>query len=140
MASGGPSSATRLWALTPEGATVRETTGLAVNCTGAETASAPTVCAAYDGVRTRIVTIDPRDNRIAPAGWLPGRFFPHGEAAAGYATGWWNTRIVVLSLATLEAVEDGNDGRARSVAAADHALGVAIPRGRHTTVRLYTRP
>ena len=62
------------------------------------------VCSAYDGTRTRIVSVDPATGEISAIGSLSGLFAGDDHPPAGWLTGWRDSTPVALRLDTRELV------------------------------------
>ena len=62
------------------------------------------VCSAYDGTRTRIVSVDPATGEISAIGSLSGLFASDDHPPAGWLTGWRDSTPVALRLDTRELV------------------------------------
>ncbi|HKB09125.1 MAG TPA: hypothetical protein VKD69_00675, partial [Vicinamibacterales bacterium] len=134
-------SESRLWTVGPGGSAAAARTRLDLQCVADQSAVRATVCGAFDGTKTRVFLVEPHVDRPRPLGWLPGRFYMHGSTAAGWVTGWWNSRAVMLRLSTREVLSlaDPAAARVRTVAIAAHVVGALIP-GEPHVVRLYERP
>jgi hypothetical protein len=100
------------------------------------------VCAAFDGIATHVLAIDPDTGAIAPIGTLTGRFQPEQGTTPGWIAGWWNGCAAALRLATRDAIvpATADDDDSLTVAATDAVLATA-GYGTHTsTVRVYSLP
>ena len=62
------------------------------------------VCSAYNGTRTRIVSVDPATGQISAIGTLSGLFADDDHSSAGWLTGWLDSTPVALRLDTRELV------------------------------------
>ena len=77
---------------------------IATNCYPSGIGGERVVCSAYDGTRTRIVSVDPATGEISAIGTLDGLFASDDHSAAGWMTGWLDSTPVALRLDTRELV------------------------------------
>jgi Zn-dependent protease with chaperone function len=129
----------RLWHLAGGARIVAARSRLDVSCTAGAFADAGLVCAAFDGARTRVVTIDPITAHITPVTTLWGRFSQRGTAAPGWLTGWLDSTPLALHLATNEVLRISPRPREwiRAVSVTDDAIGTISSAGGASVVRIY---
>ena len=77
---------------------------IATDCYPSVIGSERVVCSAYDGTRTRIVSVDPTTGKISAIGSLDGLFAGDDHPPAGWLTGWRDSTPVALRLNTRELV------------------------------------
>jgi Zn-dependent protease with chaperone function len=77
---------------------------LDTSCVNGALADGRLVCAAFDGIRTRIIAIDTDSAAVTGLMAINGHFRPDEVATRGWLTGWSNSRPVALRLATREAI------------------------------------
>ncbi len=128
----------RVWHLTNQAHSLAALSRLDVNCTTNNFTGDALVCSAYDGARTRLVTIDPATAAVTPASTFYGRF-RQIDTAPGWVTGWLNSTPVALRLASNVAFRLASRPREwiRAVAASDAAIATASYTGGRTIVRVY---
>jgi Zn-dependent protease with chaperone function len=132
-------SQSRLWHLAGGARVVAARSRLDVSCTVGAFADAGLVCAAFDGARTRVVTIDARTAHITPVSTLWGRFSRRGTAVSGWLTGWLDSTPLALHLATNEVLEIAPRPREwiRAVSVTDGAIGTISSGGGASVIRIY---
>jgi len=133
-------SESRLWHLDAQRRSLAALSRLEVTCMTAAFASEALVCSAFDGARTRLVTIDPTTAAVTPASTLWGRFQQQRGAAPGWVTGWLDSSPLALRLATNVAfqVPARPHEWIIAVAATDAAIGtVSYGRDGGSIIRVY---
>jgi hypothetical protein len=73
---------------------------LGAKCSAGITERDALLCTVYDGTRTRLLTIDAATVTIEPVAYVEGRFFPDDNAVKGWLTGWADSKVVAIHLAT----------------------------------------
>ncbi len=76
---------------------------LEVNCVANVMPNGALACTAYDGSRTRVVTISATTGHVDGIGWLEGRFVSDQRTVRGWLTGWAGAYPVAISVTTGEA-------------------------------------
>ena len=127
----------RLWRVSAEGREDLLRSRLDVNCS-AYGAAGRAMCTAFDGRRTRFLTVGP-DAAVDPMAMLPGQFIEMGRTSDGWITGWWNRRATALRLDTGEAFQVApEEGQQPSLLApADGLIGALSYEPGRQVVRLY---
>ena len=97
------------------------------------------LCAAYDGTRTRIVTIDPQTSAIQPVATVDGRFWTMDVTSRGWIVGWSDATPVAIKLSTREALKPPSvdDEFVETMGVSDGALATAASTDEGSRVRLY---
>ncbi len=111
---------------------------LDVDCLADVLVNAGLACTAYDGTRTRIVTIDAATGRIDGIAFLDGPFVSDQNVVRGWLTGWAGSRPVAIRLSTREVLYV--DGRATLLSIAGDHLAALSFLDERLTVRLYPLP
>ena len=129
----------RLWRVGAGEGTITAESRLEVSCADGEADGDRLVCAAFDGARTRLVTVDPQSARITPLSTLWGRFRTYGTAAPGWVTGWLNSTPSAVRLATNEALQIPPRPHEwiTAIAATNDAIGTISSSGDTWIVRVY---
>jgi hypothetical protein len=98
------------------------------------------LCGAFDGTRTRFISMDPASKRIHGVAWLDGQFFPTCESAGGWLCGWLNGSPVALNPERRQAfrIADSRRMRAFEIAGTDRVLATLGFDGTGSIVRLYS--
>ena len=96
-------------------------------------------CTAFDGLRTRIIAIDPATAGVAPLASVDGRFVAMTGAAGGWLTGWTGSTPTALRPGTREAIRAPAplDGVVSGIAASDAAIGTVVSTDAGSRVRIY---
>jgi Zn-dependent protease with chaperone function len=128
----------RVWHLEQDRQTQIGTSYLADQCFPNVYAEDRLVCAAFDGVRTHLVTID-ATARVEPFATVDGHFSSYGHSSAGWLTGWWDSTPTAIRLRTREAFAMPDDGEetAMGTAVSDRWIGSVMSQGRGARVLLY---
>ena len=71
---------------------------LDVDCVADVMSDGALACTAYDGSRTRIVTISPTTGQVDGVGLIDGRFVTDERAVRGWLTGWAGGRPAAIRL------------------------------------------
>ena len=97
------------------------------------------LCAAYDGTRTRIVTIDPQTSAVHPVATVDGRFWTMHVASRGWIVGWSDATPVAIKLSTREALRPPTmeDEFVSSLGVSDGAFATAASTDEGSRVRVY---
>ena len=96
------------------------------------------VCSAYDGTRTRIVSVDPATGEISAIGSLSGLFAGDDHRSAGWLTGWRDSTPVALRLDTRELVTLSEPQRALvGLTMSERWLGTITADTGRSTIRLF---
>ena len=97
------------------------------------------LCAAYDGTRTRIVTIDPQTSAVQPVATVDGRFWTMHVATQGWIVGWSGSTPVAIKLSTREALRPPpvEDEFVSSLGVSDGAVATAASIDEGSRVRVY---
>ena len=111
---------------------------LDVDCHAEVLVHAGLTCTAYDGTRTRIVTIDAATGRVDGIGFLDGQFVSDQNVVRGWLTGWAGSRAVAIRLSTREVLYV--DDRATLLSIAGDRLAALTFLNDRLTVRLYPQP
>lgn len=130
------------WRLDASGATPAGDTQLDATCADA-TIEGTLVCAAYDGVRTRVVGVDARTRRFVPFAAVRGRLAMRGEGTGrGWLTGWNEGGAIAIRLATSDAftVPRLRGSYVRSLYPTDTRIAALTGGVPGTRVRVYALP
>lgn len=97
------------------------------------------LCAAYDGTRTRIVTIDPQTTAVQPVATVDGRFWTMQVASQGWIVGWSDVTPVAVRLSTREALRAPpvEDEFVSTLGVSDAAFATAAASDEGSHVRVY---
>jgi hypothetical protein len=130
----------RFWVVRREGAAAFATSHLDLRCPHQSAEDDTPVCAAYDGTRTGIYTVDPATRRLMPVASMMGRFFLRGGAGAGWQSGWWDRSPVLLRPATRAVIRVGARNRdcPDVLAISAGMVGAVWTNDSESTVRLYS--
>src|SRR5262249_11021784 len=130
----------RFWALHDSGNEAFSTSRLSMTCASSVAGSDETICAAYDGTRTRMVAVDPAARTVRPLASAVGRVYLRGEVDQGWIVAWWDWRPAIFQPSTRQAIRRPPAGRNRitQLAAAGRTLAVASANERGSMVRIYT--
>jgi Zn-dependent protease with chaperone function len=111
-----------------------------VRCVSEQVGLPRLACVAFDGTRSRVVTLDPGTGRVTPVAVLKGRFFFDSRVMNGWLTGWNESGPVALQLDRAEIVRVGVDPGGpvpSSLAAADDMVAAVTYGDPGSVVRLY---
>jgi heat shock protein HtpX len=96
------------------------------------------VCSAYDGTRTRIVSVDPATGDISAIGTLSGLFAGDEHPPTGWWTGWRDSTPVALRLDTRELLTLPERQHALvGLTMSDRWLGAITAETGRSTIRLF---
>lgn len=97
------------------------------------------VCTAFDGLRTRVVTIDPTTGVVSALAMMDGRFGRTGSVTGGWLSGWKDSTPAALRLATREAFRPrkNKDEFVTAVTGADAVVGTVASIDDGSRVRVY---
>ncbi len=111
-----------IWALGPDGASDLGTSRLELECHLLPLAGGG-ACQIFDASRTRFFTMDAATHGITAVASLPGRFFVGEHPRGGWITGWYQSAVVAVRLAPVDAIRVvGPDGaRAHMLAVSERA-------------------
>jgi hypothetical protein len=111
---------------------------LDVDCVADAMADGALACTAYDGTRTRIVTISPATGRVEGVGLIEGRFVTDQRGVRGWLTGWTCGRPSAIRLSTGEAFQMPKQARTiRLMPVAGQRLAAMVMGDDRLTVRVY---
>jgi Zn-dependent protease with chaperone function len=112
-----------------------------VNCLTGLANPDSVLCAAFDGVTTRVFDLDPSRRAISPAAALNGHFYPGSVADEGSLFGWARGGSVLIQTSTRAVMRlDASDGTfVDAVAVAVDRIGVASSGRDGAIVRFYNR-
>jgi Zn-dependent protease with chaperone function len=111
---------------------------LGAKCNAGITERDALLCTVYDGTRTRLLTIDAATGTIEPIAFVDGRFFPDDNAVKGWLTGWADSRLVAIHLATKRAfTPPAGEKMVTTFAPSQDRLAVVVFGQHHSTVRRY---
>jgi hypothetical protein len=135
-----PRYSARVWRLNPDSsARIAESHLGNVTCSSGDAVAGSLVCAAFDGVRTRIASVAADSGRITPLASMDGRFRTANTIADGWITGWIGRTPVALRTATNELLRLPlqRDEWTDAVAAAANTIATASSAGDENVVRTY---
>lgn len=100
------------------------------------------LCSAFDGTRTRFISVDPGSRQVSQLGWVDGRYASTSRPNNGWLSGWRNSTPIALNLQRHIAVrgERTRDNRVFAIAGADDVIGTLSFNGNGSTVRLIRLP
>ena len=129
----------RLWRLGPGPRVEAGRSRLDVTCNSETRDEENIVCTAFDGVRTRIVAIEPATAAVTPLGQLDGPFHAHDGVGGSWLTGWWRGAATAVHLDTRVAFRLPRHPRefVTIVAPAEHVIATAAPVDVGMRVRVY---
>jgi len=109
-----------IWALGPDGPVDLGTSRLELECHRLLDGGA---CQIFDASRTRFFAMDAGARSFTAVASLPGRFFAGEEPQGSWITGWYQSGLVALRLAPVDAIRVAgpNGARAHMLAASDRA-------------------
>ena len=139
---GMPPTESVVWSVGARGATERAHARLDLRCVSAGASGTTSLCAAFDGVHTRLSRLE-GDEHVMPLGQLAGRVYLYDASSApDWATAWWKRGAVLLRLSTREAFEiaDAASRQVRALTVTDAVIGALTFGNGETTVHLYSRP
>jgi Zn-dependent protease with chaperone function len=99
-----------------------------------------TVCAAFDGRRTRLFAFDPAASAFRAIGGVQGHLVPRHVSDDGWVSGWLDSTLVAVQPRTNEAVRVESRARVYAMTATDHFLAAATMTDRGSILEIYTRP
>jgi Zn-dependent protease with chaperone function len=115
------------------------TSALPVTCeAGSDLGS--TICAAFDGTRTRLFAFDPATSAFRPVGGVTGHLVPRHVSDDGWVSGWLDSTLVAVQPRTNQAVRVESRARVYAMTATDHLVAAAAIAGRGSVLQIYTRP
>ena len=128
----------RLWSIGREGASAFAMSHFDLRCPHRTAGEGP-LCAAYDGIRTGIYSLDPAARSLTPLASMTGPFFPR-SAGAGWMAGWWEHAPVLVHPATRTVLRVDADDQERPdlLALATPIVGAVWTNANQSTVRLYS--
>jgi hypothetical protein len=129
----------RLWRLGPGARVEAGRSLLDVTCFEGKLDDEGPVCTAYDGTRTRILSIDPTTAAVTALGMIDGRFYADHGGAPGWLTGWWHgaPRAIHLNTRVGLRLPSQPDEFVELIAPAERVIGTATSVESGTRVRLY---
>jgi heat shock protein HtpX len=135
-----PDTETRFRAPAVEGISEVAVSRLDARCHAAALGGDDLLCSAFDGTRTRFISIDPASKRIAGVAWLDGQFLALCESPGAWLCGWLDGVPMVVQPRLRTAIRMGADckDRVTHIAATDRLLGTVSASGNGSTVKLYS--
>ena len=135
----GSRSESRFWTLSAGQRSLIASSRLDITCRSSSFDDQLTTCAAFDGTRTRLFTVDPAERQMTPLVSMRGRLYVRGDSGRGWLTGWWNRTAVVVRTATGEAISvaDRDGQRAYQLATSEQVLGAVSSTPGGSTIRVY---
>jgi hypothetical protein len=134
-------TASRVWHLGRNGQADLGTSRIASNCAPDVARDERLVCNAYDGTRTRIVTLDPATRAIGAIGAVNGRFLADEYSPAGWLTGWLESTPVALRLESRQLLTFSERPYALvGIAASERWLGAVTADGATSRLQLFPLP
>ena len=129
----------RLWRLGPDARVEAGRSLLDVMCVDEASPDEALLCTAFDGARTRILTVDPATAAVTPLAMVEGPFYADRLAAPGWLSGWWRGRALAVHLGTRRAVRLRNPAGEylEVVAPAESVIAAATSVADGTRVRIY---
>jgi Zn-dependent protease with chaperone function len=96
------------------------------------------LCGAFDGTRTRFISLDPSSRQVSRIGWMDGRYLSTTRPNNGWISGWRNHTPVALNLERrlAVAVERTSADRVYALTGADDIIGTLSFDGAGSTIRL----
>ena len=91
-------SGVRWWSAGQTGSADLGRSKLSAECLGDTYDEGGIRCVAFDGVSTRITSIDPSTGSVVAAGSLPGQFMGYQSTADGWLTGNTSSRVLIADL------------------------------------------
>jgi Zn-dependent protease with chaperone function len=136
----GPSSAeSEFWTVGVQGAPTRvAATALPVSCDSRSELSS-TICAAFDGVYTRLFAFDPVAAAFKPAAVLTGQLVARHISQDGWLSGWLAGGLVAIQPRTKEMVRVRTGARVYAMTATDHVIAAAAINGRGSVIQVFSR-
>lgn len=137
-----PRSSARVWRMDERTATLAAESHLDnVRCSAGEAVPGSLVCAAFDGLRTRLVSVSAETGRVTPLSALDGWFLPSNRTTAGWITGSIKWTPVALRTSTNEMLRLPSHRHewTRAIAAAADTI-VTVANGDANVVRVYRLP
>jgi Zn-dependent protease with chaperone function len=133
---------TRLTRIGPTGTIDIATSQLDTTCSDRAFDAARLVCLAFDGTRTHLVVLEPRDSTPRPVGSIGGRFMSYRPAAGGWVSGWlhddWlTTTQLAIDLQSGRAISLPREFSANELTVWGHVAATLTHLGTSTRVRLY---
>jgi hypothetical protein len=99
------------------------------------------VCAAFDGTRTHLVSIDAATAKLTPVVTMDGRFWGVQNTSYGWMSGWWESGPAAVRLATRDVVRPPRNTEFVSlIAATDKVIATVSPIDEGSRVRIYPLP
>ena len=96
------------------------------------------VCSAFDGTRTRFISLNAASSQVHALGWVDGRYTFNRRPNNGWFSGWRNSSPVALSLQRRIGIEGDRVSNYRPfvVTGADDVIGMMSFDGTGSTIRL----
>ena len=135
-------SRSHLWRVTDGQRVDGGETLLDASCGADGDAGQHVACTAFDGTRTRIVTIDPANGAIAGIALVDGRFITDSAPVSGWLTGWRGTKATAIRLTTGEAfgAPGARGDYVHLMAPADAVIGTVAWHESGARIRIYPLP
>jgi len=117
----GPHWRSTLWALGPDGAVDLGTSRLDLMCQ--RLPGTVGACQIFDSSRTRFLAVDAATRSFKAVASLRGRFMVGAEPNGAWLTGWYQSGMLAVRLAPLDAIRvtGPNDDRPQLLVVSDHA-------------------
>jgi hypothetical protein len=128
-----------IWAVGPNGDTSLGVSRLDVRCVTEQRGPQRLACIAFDGSRSRLVSIDPRTRELTPIAHVDGRLYSYARLAHGWLSGWQGQGPVAIRLDSREGfrVASSPNQAVSHLAAAGGVIGALSYGNGVSSVRLY---
>lgn len=137
-------SESRMWSVADSGRSQVVASGVELTCHSSVVRDGPAACAAFDGMRTRLFSIDPASAQPVAMASLDGRFYPHGNIDFGWVAGWWGDSPILLNPATREVIRPpatADSGvRPHQLAVGETVMATVSWNDGDSLIRVYQKP
>jgi hypothetical protein len=125
--------------ISPEGQSVLGVTRFSAQCHAGLDGDDRLVCRAFDGTRTRFVSVDAATGHLTPFAWMPGPFSAW-MSNGNWLSGWSGAGATTIDLRRHEALKVPSlpYERVTHLAATDRMLAAVFFRGTSSRLRLYS--
>ena len=132
----------RLWRLRGDARVDAGRSLLDVACSSEPLRDGSVPCTAFDGRRTRVLSVDPATAAVTPVGMFDGAFYADRSGAPGWLSGWWRSRVAAINLTMRLGFRLPRHPReyVTLVAPAEGVIGTATSVEGGTRVRIYALP
>ncbi len=137
-----PRASARIWRMDERAATLAAESHLdSVRCSTGDAVPGSLVCAAFDGLRTRLLSVSAETGRVTPLSAVDGWFLPSNRTTAGWITGSIKWTPVALRTSTNEMLRLPSHTHewTQAIAAAADTI-VTVSSADANVVRVYTLP